>query len=136
MILKKIMNEIKTINEYLSICKWMDFEFVNISCERIKIIGSIDLSWKNYHSIEIEFEEPEYISALLWGFSLQKDKPFIELEDKSVVSDERGLSLSQDDYCFKINIEDFERSPIRIISKNIKFHILKQPNEGVSVTKN
>lgn len=136
MILKKIMNEIKTINEYLSICKWMDFEFVNISCERIKIIGSIDLSWKNYHSIEIEFEESEYISALLWGFSLQKDKPFIELEDKSVVSDERGLSLSQDDYCFKINIEDFERSPIRIISKNIKFHILKQPNEGISVTKN
>lgn len=118
------------INEYMSMCKWMDFDFIKINCDSIKMIGSIDLSWENYHSIEIEFEKPEYISALLWGFSLQKDKPFIELESNFTVSGERGLSLTQDDYCFKINIEDFEKSPIRIISKNIKFIVLKQPNEG------
>lgn len=131
MVLKKIIDSIKTINDYLSACKWMDFEFVNIDCYKIKIIGSIDLTWKNYQSIEIEFEQPEYISALLWGFSLQKRKPFIEIEDKSTIASLIGLTLTEDEYCFKINIEDFDNLPIRIISKNINFNILKQPNAGI-----
>lgn len=126
--LKEVKDTINKINEYLMKCKWLDFDFTNIDCYRIKIIGSVDLSWENNHSIEIEFEFPEYISALLWGFSLQKDKPFVEIEDKSAFSSNTGLLLTEEDYCFKINIEDFDRLPIKIIAKNIKFNILKQPN--------
>ena len=129
MILDNIRNTLKEINEYLSNCKWMDFEFTEINFNKIKIIGSIDLSWENYHSIELEFEKPEYISALLWGFSLQKEKTFIEIEDNCKIFNKYGL-LKQDDYCFKINIEDFEKLPVLIVAKNIKFNILKSSNEG------
>lgn len=128
---KATEDNIKRINDYLSKCKWMDFDFVNIGCDRIKIIGSMDLSWENYHSIEIEFESSEYISALLWGFSLRKDRPFIELESKDTVLNDLGLSLAQDDHCFKINVEDFDKLPVKIIAKNIRFIVLKQPDEGL-----
>lgn len=128
MLLNEVINQMQEINKYVLKCKWLDFEFVNISCGAIKIIGSIDLSWKDYQSIEIEFNDAEYISAMLYGFGLQKERPFIELEDKSTVEHERGFLLAEDDYCFKINIEDFNGSPIRIIAKRINCKILKCPN--------
>ena len=53
--MKELENELIKVNKYLQHCLWMDFSYEIINSEYIKIIGSIDLSWENSHSIELFF---------------------------------------------------------------------------------
>lgn len=60
--LRQSLNE---INEYIRKSVWMDFSYDFISEEKISIIGSLDLSWKDYHSLELVFVCPTQIHTIL-----------------------------------------------------------------------
>lgn len=135
MLLEEIKNEVDSINKYLSECMWMDFDFINIGCNHIKMIGSIDLCWENYHSIEIEFLNPTHISAILFEWHLHEKKPFIEIANSEEIYKKFGYEKELTHHVFKINADCYDEAPIWITAESIKSIILKQPNDGIPIKK-
>lgn len=133
MSIKEIESEVNKINLYLKECLWMDFDFTNISVNQIKIIGSIDLCWENYHSIEIEFLNPTHISAILFEWHLLEKKPFIEIASGEEFYKKFNYENELDQHVFKINADGYNDSPIWIVAESIKSIILKQPNDGIPI---
>ena len=125
--MKELENELIKVNKYLQHCLWMVFSYEIINSEYIKIIGSIDLSWENSHSIELFFESPINILTILSDWHKPDKKPFIELatEEEAV----RQLKyIGKGHYIFKINAEGYTVAPIWIIAKSFKCNILKTNN--------
>ena len=121
----EIIHEINKINNYLNKCLWMDFEFCMMNASKVVLSGSIDQSYNDY-AIEIEFEEPHFISTLfIW--QIDTSKFFIQLVSEKEFED---LNVKYrtiiGDYIFKINIEDFESTPIYIAAKKISCKILNK----------
>ncbi len=121
---EEVQIELARINDYLSKCLWMDFEFCQMNASQIMMAGSIDQSYNEY-SIEIEFGQPHFVSSLfLWR--TDTSKPFIQL-----VSQEEEFEMNtryqieMGNYIFKIAVEGFETSPVFIAAKKIKCNILK-----------
>lgn len=109
------------INEYLSKCLWMDFDFGNIDEYSIEMLGCIDMSWRE-DSLKIQFINPRYISVVFL-FSKKDNVDFIEMiEDKAELK-KLGLTKSREYTVFKINIED-ER-PMIIVAESVKCEIYK-----------
>lgn len=133
MLIEEMENEVKKINKYLSECMWMDFDFINIDGNQVKMIGSIDLCWKDYQSIEIEFLNPTFISTILFEWHLHEKKSFIEIANDEEIYKKLGCEKGLSHYMFKINADGYEESPIWIIAESIKSIILKQPNNGIPI---
>ncbi|MBO4989474.1 MAG: hypothetical protein J6D37_04000 [Clostridia bacterium] len=133
MTLEQVMHEVEKINAYVKKPLWLDFTFKEIykideaKDFRIVLIGSEDLFWEGYESIEIIFKTPSYISAkLLDCFSPCEGKAFIE-----VVSDVKKSPLKDADficegYLFKFNMDCYDFSPIWIYAEEICCNILKE----------
>lgn len=122
---EEVQSELKKINDFLSICSWMDFEFCQMSASQVVIAGSIDQSY-NKHAIHIKFEQPYFISSLfLW--TTDTSKPFIQLVSKEEEFEmNTNYQVEQGNYIFKINVEDFETPPIFIAAKKILCNILNE----------
>lgn len=108
---------------------WFDFQFSVIQEGIVRLEGSFDLTalYKTYDKIEIEFSNSIFIKTILYGWQLQKEKPFIELVEK----DESLKELNIIDavkkgkyYVFKINTDRNE--PILIIAESIKYAVKKK----------
>jgi len=122
--MQDIKKEVFRINEYLKQYEWMDFSYEIINNIEIKIIGSMDLSWENYHSIELFFDNPINISTVLFDWHKHESLPFIELSSREEVVDKLG-EVANEEYIFKINVDGYEKSPICIVAKSIRCNILK-----------
>jgi len=122
---QEIMQELNQINSYLSKCLWMDFEFCQMSFIKIVLSGKVD-ELNEEPDIEIEFEYPYFISTV---FLLHTDtsKPFIQLvsEDEEYELNTK-YQVEYGNYIFKINVEDFEHSPMFVAAKKIKCKILNR----------
>ncbi|MEK5466978.1 hypothetical protein [Paenibacillus sp. FSL M7-0896] len=116
--------EIKRINTHLSRCLWMDFEFCRMDAGQIVLSGSIDQS-SNEYAIDIEFEEPYFVSTLfLWHTDTAK--VFIELaNDDEIIDLNQKYRVELGNYIFKISVEGFDKPPIFIAAKKISFKILE-----------
>lgn len=124
------MEDIKTslyeINKYLNKFEWMDFSYEIIDEECIKIIGSLDLSWEGYHSIELLFMEPINILTLLSEWHKPEERDFIELAGEEEAKN-RLIYIGEGNYhVFKINADAYPVAPILIVAKSIKYRILKE----------
>ena len=119
----EVQSELKRINDYLSKCSWMDFEFCQINASQVVMLGSIDQSF-NKHAIDIRFEQPHFVSSLLL-WKADTSKPFIQLASKEEELEiNTNYRVEQGNYIFKINVEDFEKPPIFIAAKMILCDIL------------
>jgi hypothetical protein len=122
---EEVNNEINKINNYLSKCLWMDFEFCRMNASQVIMSGSIDQSYAEY-AINICFEQPHFISSLfLW--QTDTSKPFIQLvtyEDENELN--AKYQVEQGNYIFKVNVENFESPPIFIAAKKITCEILNE----------
>lgn len=136
MLLEEIKIEIDKINKYLKECMWMDFDFSDINHKQIKIIGSIDLCWKDYQSIEIFFLNPTFISTILFEWHLHEKKEFIEIANEDEYYKKCGVIPDPFSYMFKINADGYDEAPIWIVAKAVIIKILKQPNDGISIKNN
>ncbi len=125
--MEDITSKIKEINDYLQKCAWMDFSYDEINDVSIKIIGSIDLSWQNYHSIELEFERPTNIITILSDWQKHDALMFIELATEKEIEKKFG-TIDNHYYVFKINVDGFLESPIWIVAKTLKYKILPLPS--------
>ncbi|WP_052646726.1 hypothetical protein [Paenibacillus terrae] len=123
MSLDEVKKEIDKINLYLSQCLWMDFEFCQMNTWQIVLSGSIDQS-SNEYAIDIEFEEPYFVSTLfLWH--TDTSKVFIELaNDEETLEMNQKYKVELGNYIFKVSVEDFESPPIFIVAKKISCKIL------------
>ncbi len=122
--INEVEKEIKKINEYLSTCSWMDFELASSNGSKVTLAGALDQTYNNY-LIEIEFEEPFYVSSFL-SWKTDTNRIFIELANKE---EEFKINTSHKveigNYIFKLNVEDFEATPCIIIAKKITCKIIK-----------
>lgn len=117
--------EIENINTYLSRCLWMDFEFCRMDAGQIVLSGSIDQS-SNEYAIDIEFQEPYFISTLfLWHTDTAK--VFIELaNDDEIIEMNQKYRVELGNYIFKISVEAFDSPPIFVAAKKISCKILEE----------
>lgn len=122
--MQDLEEKIKSINTYVNQCLWMDFSYEIMNDVYIKIIGSLDLSWENYHSIELLFERPTNILTILQDWHKHDDKPFIELANKEEAIHKLGC-ICEEDYVFKINADGYSVAPIWISARSLKYSILK-----------
>lgn len=122
---EEVQSELKKINDYLSKCSWMDFEFCQMNASQVVMVGSIDQSY-NKHAINIKFEQPHFVSSLfLWKTDISK--PFIQLvSEEEQFEINTNYQVEQGNYIFKINVEDFEKPPIFIAAKKIFCIILDE----------
>ena len=126
---EEIVLEINKINTYLKECLWMDFTISNSNWGEVNLYGTIDQTHNNYidnYDIKITFEYPYFISTLL-SFTSDNSKKFVHLctekeQDKII----EKYKVEAENFIFKINIEDFEVSPIIIAAKNIKCEIINE----------
>lgn len=128
---EQVQEELKKINDYLSQCLWMDFDYKEIYVVhkdvkeiQIRLRGSIDLDWEGYEAIEIIFSEPYYISTYFDRYSNVEGKPFIQLgnaEEYFGIEDKPTAP----GYLFYFNAEGYEKSPIYIYCESIRCNILK-----------
>lgn len=130
---ENVLMEIEKINKWLlSIAeKWFDFQFSLIQDRIVKLEGSFDLTTYpgTFDVIEIEFVDALFIKTILFGWQLQKEKPFLGLtnEDESLNElkklQERGKIgyLNDEFYTFKINTDREE--PVLIMARGIKFSV-------------
>ena len=123
MTLDEVKSEIVKINNYLSNCLWMDFEICQMSFIKTVLAGRIDQSSDKY-AIDIEFEEPYFISSL-FTWPTDTSKPVIELaNDDEIMEMNKKFRVEQGNYIFKINVEDFEESSFFIAAKKITCKII------------
>ena len=122
-----IKEELLKINSYLSKCAWMDFSFHRISVAGIQLFGSIDLCYKDYESIKIEFVQPSHINGTLYEIHIDNSKPFIEVISKKEAKKIFGFDISEQEHVFKVNAED--DVPAWIIAESIECEILKPPHK-------
>lgn len=129
MTIEEVKKEIKKINTYLNNCLWMDFEVCQMSFIKVVLAGRIDQSVNKY-AIEIEFEEPYCISSL-FSWSIDTDVSFIELAtEEETLNMNITYRVEQGNYIFKVNVEDFDKTPIFIAAKRVKCLIIED-NENV-----
>jgi len=122
---EEVLAEIKKINNYLSKCLWMDFEFCMMNGFKVLMAGSIDQSYDE-KAIEIHFEQLHFVSSLFF-WQTDTSKPFIQLcSDEEIVEMNTKYRVEQGNYIFKINAEDFEYPPIFIGAKKIACKILNE----------
>jgi diphthamide synthase (EF-2-diphthine--ammonia ligase) len=122
---EEVQSVLKKINNYLSRCLWMDFEFCQMNASQVVMAGSIDQSYDKY-AIDIIFEQPHFVSSMfLW--KTDTSKPFIQLvskeEEFEIIT---KYQVEQGNYIFKIYVEDFENPPILIAAKKIICNILDE----------
>lgn len=109
--------------------EWFDFQFSLIQEGSVKLEGSFDLTalYKKYDKIEIEFSDPVFIKTILYGWGLQKGKPFIELDEQDECLKELNITdeiHKNKYYSFKINTDRNE--PVLIIAKSIQYSVIKK----------
>lgn len=121
--LKDVHNEIAKINDYLSQCMWMDFDYKQIGEDKIILCGCTDQSWRE-ESIEIVFEFPQLVSTL-FSWSMDEKKPFIQIASSEELAQSTRLVSERGCYIFKLNDSDSEQSRIFISASGIKCNILK-----------
>ncbi|MBC2115173.1 hypothetical protein [Listeria booriae] len=122
---QEINQKISEINNYLQTCLWMDFEISMMGGSKIVLSGSIDQSVNEY-AIEIEFETPYFISAIfLWH--TDTSKPVISLaNEKEFIIMNTRYRVEKGNYIFKINIEDFDDTPVYIAAQKIDYRIINK----------
>ncbi|MBC2316025.1 hypothetical protein HCC18_04170 [Listeria booriae] len=121
--LQEIHEKIAGINDYLGKCLWMDFEVTSMNGGEIILSGCIDQSYNDY-AIEIEFKSPYFVSTL---FSRHTDAsvPFISLaNEEEFVEMNVRYRVEEGNYIFKINVEDYEKTPIYIGASKIDYRII------------
>ena len=117
--MNEVKNEINKINNYMQNQLWMDFEFCMLDAGKIVLSGTLDRSYNKY-VIDIEFEQPYCISSLLY-WSVDTSIPLLELANEDeIIEMNKKYRVEQGNYIFKINVEDFEQTPIYIAARNIK----------------
>ena len=122
---EEVLIEIETINNYLNKCLWMDFEFCQINAGLAKMAGSIDHSYNEY-AIEIVFEQPYFISSLLFWHS-DTSKPFIKLVTETEEQEYNSLyKVEEGNYIFSVNAEEYKIPPILIIAKKVNCVIINK----------
>ena len=123
--IEEVVSEITKINDYLGKCLWMDFEFCRMDDFKVVMAGSIDQSYEKY-AIEISFEQPYFVSSLFY-WQTDTSKPFIQLaNDVEAMGINTKYKVEVGNYIFKINIEDFEESPIFVAAKKVTCNILNE----------
>lgn len=126
---EEVQIEIDKINNYIKLCSWMDFVLCQLNFGQIELYGAIDQTYNNYvdnYEIKLIFEQPHFISSL---FSWQADtsKLFIQLASEAEeIEMNSKYRVEQENYIFKINIDDYENSPIFIAAKKITCEILNE----------
>ncbi|MCL2422044.1 MAG: hypothetical protein FWD03_09320 [Defluviitaleaceae bacterium] len=120
---QQVENEIEKINTYLSRCLWMDFEICRMNAGQVIMAGTIDQSYGDY-AIDIVFEEPHFVSSLFY-WTTEPSKPFIELvTDEEAYDFNTKYQVEEGNHIFKMNIENFEKSPIFIAARKVTCRII------------
>ena len=120
--MKKIVNQ---INTFISKQLWLDFFFETINENIVKIIGTKDTSYNEENCIEIIFENVSHIKTILYDWTKDEENLFIQIENASRCEDIFGFKMDKTSTLFSIAASCHSKRPIWIVSKSIKFNLLK-----------